>query len=321
MTQENLLFTRAFHTIQKAERILLIADADPDGDSIGSSGAILNWLLREGKQPDAFCLNPIPRQLHFIDNVSYYRNDPSLFKKPHDLIVTFDAGDIRRTGISDHLAENRPHVMVFDHHATNLRFGDTNIVIPSMSSTCELIHQFLEVNHIKIDDKMATALFAGLVFDTTFFINSATTDTSLESASKLLAAGARFTDITRHMAKNKTIPSLKLWGLAFSRLHYHQTLDLTSTYFLAKDLEEVPGQEETIKGISNFLSAICGTSDAILVLHETTDGYVRGSMRSLTRDVSKVAKLFGGGGHKKAAGFQIPGRLKVEGEKVRIIPV
>ncbi len=320
MPNENLLFAQALQAIRHAERILLIADSDPDGDSIGSSSAVLNWLLREGKNPDAFCLNVVPHDLSYLDNVARYTHDPAVFQKPHDLIVTFDASDIKRTGIADHLPPaHKPPVIVFDHHATNPRFGDLNIVITGMSSTAELVYRFFETNGIKVDDKMATSLLSGLLFDTTYFINAATTESALDAAGKLLGAGARFSEINRHLAKNKTIPSLKLWGLALARLHHHKELDLTSTYFLASDLKQIPGQEEAIKGMSNFLAAVCGESDAILVLHETDDGHVRGSLRSHDRDVSRVAKWLGGGGHKKAAGFQIPGRLQVENGRVRIV--
>jgi phosphoesterase RecJ-like protein len=78
------------------------------------------------------------------------------------------------------------------------------------------------------------------------------------------------------------------------------------------DLKEVPdADEEAMEGLSNFLNAVCGNSETILVLRETPERTIKGSLRSIRRDISKLAKFFGGGGHKKASGFTVKGRILV----------
>lgn len=312
-------FIELFRLIQSATRILLVADGKPDGDSLGSSSGMLNWLLREGKDASAFCAAPIPQAFSYLDNIHRFTHDPAIFKKPFDLIMTFDAGDLRHCGI-DQILPGAPQgykLVDIDHHATNARYGDLNLVFTNACSTAEVVYRFLEANHIFIDPEIATSLLTGIFTDTMTFANAATTTEGMEAASALCAAGARKNEILQKLFKNRSLDGLKLWGLALSRLKFHSQLNVVSTYFLQADIP--PGQEEAVEGISNFLNATCGNADTILVVREVPGGYVKGSFRSAKRDISRVAKFLGGGGHKKAAGFTIKGKLEETKEGVRVV--
>ncbi len=312
-------FNRLHALVQKANKILLIADGKPDGDSLGSSSGFLNWLIREGKTAQAFCAAPIPRTFSYLNGIHLFRNDAATFKESWDLIITFDAGDLRHCGVETLLPQvTSPYTLVnIDHHATNARYGQLNLVYIDACSTCEVVYRFLTNEGIRLDSAIATSLLTGVLTDTSSFSNSATTSPGMEAAAVLSAAGARTNEIYYHLLRNKTVDGLKIWGLALSRLAFNPSYNAVTTYFLAKDLIGVP--EETIDGVSNFLNASCGEADTILVLREMNDGKVRGSMRSAKRDISKIAKLLGGGGHKKAAGFTINGRLEQTSEGVRVV--
>lgn len=312
-------YTRLHALVRNATKILLIADGKPDGDSLGSSSGFLNWLRREGKQVQAYCAAPIPRSFSYLDGIHLYRNDAATFKESWDLIVTFDAGDLRHCGVEHLLPQiTSPYTLVnIDHHATNARYGDLNLVYVDACSTCEVVYRFLTAEDLRLDGAIATSLLTGILTDTSSFSNSATTSPGIEAAAVLTSAGALMNEIYHHLLQNKTIDGLKLWGLALSRLKFHPSYNLVTTYFFAKDLEGA--SEEAIDGISNFLNASCGEAETILVLRESTDGKIKGSMRSAKRDISKLAKLLGGGGHKKAAGFTINGRLEARAEGVRIV--
>lgn len=304
--------------VRGATRILLIADGKPDGDSLGSSSGFLNWLLREGKDAHAFCAAPTPHMFSYLDGIHLFRNDPAAFKEAWDLIITFDAGDLRHCGVEHLLPQvTSPYTLVnIDHHATNARYGHLNLVFVDACSTCEVVYRFLLAEELPLDPAIATSLLTGVLTDTSAFSNSATTFPGMDAASVLINAGARTTEMHRYLLENKTIDGLRLWGLALSRLSYHKTYDLVTTYFFAKDLEGA--SEDAVEGVSNFLNASCSEADTILVLRELPNGTVKGSFRSATRDISKLAKLLGGGGHKKAAGFTIQGRLEETPEGVRI---
>lgn len=320
MNTEHALFLQAFQAIQRAHRILLISDGRPDGDSIGSSSAFLNWLKREGKEVRAFCKETLPSALQFLDGAHEFSNDPTLFDQSYDLIITFDASDLRHCGI-DALLPKLPAgyaFIMFDHHNTNVGFGQINILLKDACSTCEVVSRFFDAMNVVVDDRMATSLLAGIFTDTSNFSNGGTTIKGMEAASRLVQSGARQSDIIRHLIKNKSIDGLKLWGLALSRLQHHKDLDLVSTYFLQDDLK-TPADEEAVDGMSNFLNAMCGGCDTVLVLKETSGNKIKGSLRSVTRDISRVAKLLGGGGHKKASGFMINGRIQAENGRMKIV--
>ncbi|MEK7655583.1 MAG: DHH family phosphoesterase [Patescibacteria group bacterium] len=318
--ESSTVLASAFRLINDAERILLISDGAPDGDSIGATTAMLGWLLGEQKHVEAFSIEPLPRSLAFLDHAHRITGDTGVFDNHYDLVLTFDASDPKRSGITEHLPRlHKPaHVVVFDHHATNPLYGDTNAVFTDASSTCEIMHRFFEENGVRIDACMATSLLTGITYDTSSFTNGATTISGMNMAAQLFRAGARHTDIIKSLIQNKSVDSLKLWGLALSRLHYDKSRDLATTYFLADDLK-APGSEETVEGLSNFLNFVCADSDTILVLRETKDGQVRGSIRSIGRDISKLAAQYGGGGHKKAAGFSVKGKIEVTENGPRII--
>ncbi len=320
INQQAAAFTRAFEAIQKAERVLLVSDVKPDGDSIGSVTAMLAWLKREGKTADAFSITPVPKTLLFLDGAHDITSDASVFLRPYDLVMTFDASDPRRSGVSTHHPRipTHPPLVVFDHHATNERYGDINIVITDACATAEVVYRFFEARGVRVDDRMATSLLTGICMDTNSFSNGGTTIKGMEAAGKLFACGARHTDILRHLIRDKNVDHLRLWGFALTRLQEHPTFDLVSTYFLLKDSGGRLNDEAT-DGVSNFLHALCGGADAILVLKEVPDGHVRGSLRSVSRDISKIAKAFGGGGHKKAAGFTVAGRLENPNERAALI--
>lgn len=207
--------------------------------------------------------------------------------------------------------------MNVDHHPTNTRYGDINVVLPDASSTAEILFQLFEAGSIQIDHRMATSLLTGLLTDTSNFSNAATTTTSMEAASKLLGAGARYAEILKHVWQNKSVDSLKIWGTLLSRLSYNKRYDVTTTYMLASDVSE--SSADIVDGMSNFLQGVVGNIDAILVLRELPGNFVKGSFRSINRDVSAVAKLLGGGGHKKAAGFTVKGHIEVTANGPRIV--
>ncbi len=316
---ETPVFADIEQRVRTASRILLVSDGRPDGDSIGSTVGFYHWVRTLGKTVHMFCAEPLPHALMTVDGAHDVTNDTSLFTQPWDLIITFDAGDLKHCGI-DTLLPSTPTgytLAVIDHHSTNQRYGDVNAVFTDACSTAELVYRFFQERGIPINDRMATALLIGICHDTTCFSNSGTTSAGTEAASALIACGARFLDVVNSIFKTKTTDGLKLWGLALSRLHHNKTLDVVTTYFLEEDLR-APGADEAVDGMSNFLNSVCGDTDTILVLKQAPNKKIKGSLRSVRRDISRVAKLLGGGGHKKASGFVIDGTLVETPNGVRV---
>ncbi|OGL73705.1 hypothetical protein A3E39_01895 [Candidatus Uhrbacteria bacterium RIFCSPHIGHO2_12_FULL_60_25] len=311
MSSTTHLFGRLHEAVRTADRILLVAHKKPDGDTLGSSSGFFNWCLREGKDVTAFCLDAPPDMYGYLDQLHRYTTDPAVFQERYDLVVVFDSGDLKYCGV-DKYVPNLPQgylLVNLDHHVTNDRFGHLNIVLTDASSTAEVVYRFFEENKVPLDHRIATCLLTGLCTDTSNFSNAGTNPKAVEAAATLVGAGGRFQDILKHVWMSQNVDALKLWGLMLSRLRYNPAYDVVATYILQTDVTDI--SNDAVDGIANFLNAVTGNVDTILVLKEMPDGYVKGSFRSLTRDVSKVARLLGGGGHKKAAGFTVKGRIKV----------
>lgn len=309
--KDQIRFEKLKHMLDKAERVMLVAHQKPDGDTLGSSISVLNYLINQGKSVTAFCATPVPEQYAYLPQVQCFTSDPEVFKKQHDLICVFDSGDMRYAGVAKFLETmpKHPFIVNLDHHATNEQFGDLNLVFTDASSTAEVVHRFYRATGIEIDANMSTALLTGILTDTSNFVNPATTATCMQAASDLLICGARVTDISKSLVRNKTIPALQLWGRALERLRENHALGIASTVLTETDIRET-GTDGTdaVEGIANFLGATLNVP-VIMVLRELPDGFVKGSLRSTNRDVSQIAKLLGGGGHKKAAGFTVKGKI------------
>lgn len=308
--QDQILHTK-FHTmLDRAERVLLVAHKKPDGDTLGSASAILNYLLSRGKAVTAFCADTIPEAYQYLPNVDRFTHDQAVWREHHDLLCVFDAGDLRYAGVADlvPLLPSKPIIVNLDHHATNELFGDLNVLLIDASSTAEVVYRgFVSVGRL-IDPHVATCLLTGIITDTSNFINPATNAMCVQAASHLLNCGARMGIITSSLLRNKTVPALRLWGRALERITENQDLGIASTIIREDDFIECENASEAVEGIANFLGAVLDIP-VIMVLRELPDGLIKGSLRSTKKDVAAIAKLLGGGGHKKAAGFTVLGTL------------
>jgi bifunctional oligoribonuclease and PAP phosphatase NrnA len=311
MDFENRL-KKFFDTLQSKKRLLIIGHQKPDGDALGSTGGFYTWLKREGYDATLFCKDLPAQQYKYLDAFFEYTNDSKIFEDAYDMVIVFDSGDLNYTGIDELIKKlpNSPILVNIDHHKTNQFYGDINIVDTESTSTCEIVTRIFEVNKVLIDPKMATSLMTGILTDTSHFSNAATTSRGMEIAGRLVGYGARMSEITKFLLKNKQLPILKIWGLALSRLQKNEAQDLAVTFVTNADFEKYAVPTNAVEGISNFLQGVTGNAESILVLHDRGNGTIKGSFRSVTRDVSAIAKLFGGGGHKLAAGFAVSGRIE-----------
>ncbi len=300
---------RFFTALRSAEQILLVAHKKPDGDTLGASLSLLTWFLSQNKKVTAYCSDLPAKTYNFLDNIHHFTNDHSVFDLNHDLVIVLDSGDLRYCGIDEHLKRlPKNHVLVnIDHHSTNERYGHINLVAPESCSTCEIIFHMFEIENIRLNASLSTSLITGLLSDTSSLTNSSTTMKSLEIASKLLAGGARITDFQKSVLHDKPVSLLKNWGILLSRLRLNPIHKIAFTYFLREDVNDE--LVNAADGLANFLSAVVGETDVVMVLKEKPNGTIKGSLRSTSRDVSALAKYLGGGGHKKAAGFTIKGRI------------
>lgn len=231
-----------------------------------------------------------------------------------DLIIILDSPDLDRLGPlydgQSSLFYETP-VINIDHHAGNDFFGKINWVDLTATSTAEILVSLMESlarENPLIDEDIATALLTGIITDTGSFQNANTTPKSLTVAAQLVAAGGRQQEIIRHIFKTKPLSTLKLWG----RILESVRLDGEGRFIWAKiskdDFAATGAQESETSGVIDELLKSAPDIDFVLLLSEKA-GELDGSLRSVAPgvDVSNLARLFGGGGHEAAAGFQISG--------------
>lgn len=298
--------------VRESKRILVVGHQNC-GDATGSVAACLIALERLGKKVTGFLPGPVPKSFQFLPRAEEIGSDASAIRwEDYDLFLCVDAGEPKMTGLQDKFA-SRPSTLVtvnFDHHQTNPEYGDLNVVDRSAAATCAMLYEWFQYAGFQIDQPIATCLLTGLLTDTGSFSNPATNDAALATASQLLLKGASVAQVLERVVRNKTLPELQLWGRAFERLRANDNLGLVTTVITAADIAELGATADATEGVANFLNELEGFR-AIMVLKEQSDGTIKGSLRT-TRDdvdVAAIAKLFGGGGHKKSAGFTVTGRL------------
>lgn len=309
------LLVQLTRLILAAPRILVVSHANC-GDATGSVTALYLALTRLGKQVTVFLPAPTPKSFRFLPRTEIIKIDPSIIKwSEFDLFLCVDAAEPKLTGLESYWSE-RPTGLVtvnFDHHHTNTSYGDFNLVDKEAAATCAMLYEWFQAAGIAIDKQIATCLLTGILTDTGSFSNPGTNEAALRTAASLILQGASVGRVLDQVVRNRTLIELKLWGRALERLQENTALGLVTTIITQADINELGVTVEALEGVANFLNELQGPR-AIMVLKEQSDGTVKGSLRT-TRDdvdVSAVAALFGGGGHRKAAGFTVSGRL-VEG--------
>jgi bifunctional oligoribonuclease and PAP phosphatase NrnA len=299
--------------IERADHILIVIHQQPDADALGSLTALSEWFEQLNKRHLGFCRGTTLGDCSFINEQRQLIADHRKLASHHfDLVIVLDSGDLRFAGFDTVLPQfkTKPLVINIDHHATNELFGDINVVDHQAAATTEILYKLFRTMEVTITPRMASALMAGIINDTYGFTNPNTSAECLTIAGQLLKAGAKLPQVTNAILKNKTVPAMQLWGTILTRLHSNPDLNIATTVIADHDLENNPASNEVTEGISNFLNNLSGVN-AALVLRQDNNNTIKGSLRTNSDliDVSKLAILLGGGGHRKAAGFTIKGTL------------
>ncbi len=303
--------------LDPASCILIVSHERPDGDTIGSGTALLNYLQGRGKKVLAFCKDPIPYDLSHIPGSGQYTNDPEIFKQPIDVVIIVDTGGtLERAGADQlkHQITSDYKIVNLDHHPTNANYGSINLVNTEASSTCEIVANLLNIWQANITPRIADCLLVGIMTDTSFLTNPATKAETIKLASQLLKSGADLYYNFQKTMLDQNVPRLKLWGLALKRLQLNPKYSFASTYITNKDFANCGAQPDDMRGFANYLACL-NEADAILILTEVEANSLKVSLRTPydKPNLAKLAAMFGGGGHQKSSGFTIPGKIVENG--------
>lgn len=304
------LAKEAFQMVEKSSTIVIISHRSPDPDTIGSNFALREIFERHGKKVTSACIDPLTEDVFFLPN---YQLTDQIDLEKTDLLLCVDSGSQNQAALTEKypdLFSGQIPVINIDHHRSNNHYGTLNIVLPEAASTTAMIYELLKIWNEKITPGIATCLLYGLYFDTGSFMHSNTTDDVLQIAGELLKYGANLQAITQNLFHSHSVEKLKLWGKIFSEAQItdHQVVVGAVTQ---EDLKKAGAERQDISGAIDYLSMIKNTQFATMI-SEDEKGFVRGSLRTQKDNVnlSEIAELLNGGGHKKASGFQLEGKLK-----------
>lgn len=297
-----------WRAIAGAARALVVTHANPDADAIASVLAVA--AARDG-QPTVAAVGDgaFPANLRFLPGTNLLADPRSLDLRQFDLLVVVDCAELSRLGplYDDHpdWFTGATRVVNIDHHVTNPRFGELCLVDPSAAATCEVLALLFARCAVPISPQTATCLTAGVYGDTLGLKTPSTTSRTLRVCADLLEAGADTLTIVDHLFRLKPYSTVCLWGEVLGRTR--RTGPVVWTEITPEMLERSGAVSAEGEGIVNFIAGTEGARAAALC-YQQAEGW-RVSLRSVTEDVdvAELARLWGGGGHSRAAGCTIPG--------------
>lgn len=312
MTNDKLQL--AYETIKSAQNILLTTHGRPDGDALSSTCAMLEICLNEKKRVTAFCFDTPPETFSFLPHLEKIISDKSKFDfSDFDLIIALDCGHVSRTNLSEEIENRTPDqfMIEIDHHPKIQDYADLEIRDPACSSTAEVIYNFIKANKIKINKNLANCILTGIMTDTGNLLYESTSDQTIQIASEMLTRGARFPKIIDNTWRNKSLGAMKVWGEAMSNLEINQKYGIAYSVLTKEMIKGKGASEEELEGLSGFLNNLYGIK-ALMLLREEDNNKIKGSLRTADPnvDVSALAKHLGGGGHVRASGFVVEGKIE-----------
>jgi len=291
--------------LRSRERFLLTAHEGPDGDALGSLLGMHHLLGQLGKDSVMFMAAkefPLPIEYRFLPLEEVFHEPPADITDR--TVVFLDCGNIDRMPL-DFLADN--DVINIDHHHDNTRFGDFNLVDTEASCTAEIVYELAVLLGAQITAEMASALYVGLITDTGKFMYENTDARTHRVAAELIEAGVEVDDTYRRLYEHVPLEKLLLVARALQGIQRHCDGRLVLSYITREDYEATGAAEEMTEGIIDHLRSVEGAKVAAVIrdLGDRGRSARKVSLRSSEGDidVSAIARHYGGGGHKRAAGF------------------
>lgn len=299
---------RTIEAIRKSSRVYLGTHLRPDGDALGSLLGLARSLEKSGRSVAALSPDPPPETYRFLPGAARILADPPDWTPDTGLVV--DCDGIGRLGRLTPVFAALPELVDIDHHATGQLFGTSHWVVPGAAATGEIIYAIIRELELPLDTEVATCLYTAILTDTGRFCFGNTTANALRVSADLVAAGADPHGIARRVYEERSLAATHLLGITLSRLQGDFEGQVISATLTQRDFAASGASPPDTEGIIDHLRAISGPRVALLFVQPNHDG-VRVSLRSDgSLDVSRIALLFGGGGHAMAAGCTCDGTVE-----------
>lgn len=304
MTKSMTSLNDILNIIRRGENFLVLPHILPDGDTIGSSLGLYWFLKKLGKNPYILLDGHIPNNLLFLPGASNimltWDEDIKV-----DTVIFIDASDLDRLGPNALFVEKVENSINIDHHITNTYYASCNYVSEDAAATGEIIYHLIKSSEVDIDEHIATCLYTAVTTDTGSFKYDNTKPHTHRIAAELLEYGVDVNQVTTEIYQNKPVCQVKLLSAALNTLTMESSGKLAVILVTKEMLSKSQASVLDADGIIEFGRDIQGVEVAVL-LKEVEEKEIKVGFRSkYDIDVSKIAKDFGGGGHKKASGCTI----------------
>ena len=294
--------------LDQKPKTVILAHANPDGDTIGASLTLYQALKEKGFEVRLVCKDKPPEQFSFLPFIDVFEQDFN--ENEFEAVIFTDCGDKRMTRFH----EEKPRILSsdmliinIDHHPTNDLFGNINFVATKAASSTQIVFELLQKLGVLITPQMATCLLLGLYTDTGSFMHQNTTPEAYKAAGDLIQLGGNMSRIAKNVFQSYELKTLKLWGKVLDNL-YVTPEGAAIVGVSRKEYESIGATREDLGGVIDYVNSIPEVQYSVL-LSEDEKGNVKASLRTRKNevDVKTLAEKFGGGGHIKASGFTVRG--------------
>lgn len=303
--------------ILSSSRIVLSTHQNPDGDGLGSASAMYHYIKSLEKDCKIIHISDFPNQYDFLNqnNIieTYNEIDHDEWMLTADLALIFDIGDYGRLGVlGNKLNNNNIYTINIDHHP-NLndgRFNDNYVNIDA-AATGEMVYDFLIDNNINLNELLAQGIYTAVMTDTGSFRHNNTNQKSHKIAMDCIDYGVDNSKIYQSIYENRSKAQVALLAKVIDNLKYHSNGQIAS-FIVSREMVESSGAiPQDIDGFTDFVRTIKGVEISIMV-YESDSNRCRINFRSKGKyRINDIAKSFGGGGHKFAAGAMADGASEI----------
>jgi bifunctional oligoribonuclease and PAP phosphatase NrnA len=291
--------------IRSRERFVLSSHARPDGDSIGSQLAMAYALRALGKQVVVVNADPAPPPLQQFPGVA----DIVVAAKvdgAFDAAIIMECGDLTRTGVE---GLDRFFVINIDHHPDNTAYGAINWFNPGAAACGEMVYHIADALGVPLTANIATHVYLAILTDTGSFHYSSISPQTFDICRKAVEAGVDPVRVARNVYDSNNMGRLKLFGAVLGGMQIDRTGRIAIVYVDHEMARAAGGTYEDTEGLIN-LPLTVKEIQAVIFFKQIEGEQYRVSMRSKgDADISLVAKEYGGGGHRNAAGCTATGGI------------
>ena len=303
MNTEMLTLKMAVQRLLRADRILLLCHKNPDGDTIGSAGALYHALRAMGKQAALTCSDAIPARYAYM-RLGLFGGE---FEPAY--IVAVDVAGLQLFGAGTIAWAQRCDLCI-DHHASHNHYADGLVLDGSAAACAEIMYRLLQEMGAEITPLIAACLYTGVATDTGCFKFANVTPRTHRIAAELMEYGIDFVKLNALLFESKSRSQLAAEAMILKNMEYYYDGRCAVTALTLEEIEASGASPVDLEGVTGIARAIEGVEVGVTMRQQPSGSYKVSVRSGELVDASLIASAFGGGGHHGAAGCELFGSLE-----------